>query len=84
MSLPSHLHLPVIINRLYALLVRFHEVLGDPDEAGRREDADSADGGDTKAEHECEGFHHVLFALLTPAASGRRARKREPPGCCTA
>jgi hypothetical protein len=53
MSLPSHLHLPVIINRLYALLVRFHEVLGDPDEAGRREDADSADGGDTKAEHEC-------------------------------
>jgi hypothetical protein len=33
--------------------------LGDPDEAGRREDADSADNGDSKAESECQGFHGV-------------------------
>ena len=29
------------------------EVLGDPDEAGRDEDADSPDNADTEAEHEC-------------------------------
>ena len=38
-------------------------VLGDPDEVGRREDADTADSGDTKADHECKVFHNVLFAL---------------------
>jgi len=29
------------------------EVLGDPHEAGRDEDADSPDSADTEAEHEC-------------------------------
>jgi hypothetical protein len=33
------------------------EALGEPHEAGRRKDADSADSADTKAEHECQGFH---------------------------
>jgi len=39
------------------------EVLGEPDEAGRRKDADSADNADAKAEHECQGFHDVSFTL---------------------
>ena len=38
-------------------------VLGDPDEAGRREDADTADSDDTKADHECKVFHNILFVL---------------------
>lgn len=38
-------------------------VLGDPDEAGRHEDAGTADGDDTKADHECKVFQNVLFAL---------------------
>ena len=38
-------------------------VLGDPDEAGRREDADTADSDDTKADHEGKVFHNVLFVL---------------------
>ena len=42
---------------------RRDEVLGDPDKAGRREDADTADSDDTKADHEGKVFHNVLFAL---------------------
>ena len=38
-------------------------VLGDPDEAGRREDADTADSDDTKADHEGKVFHNVLLVL---------------------
>ena len=37
-----------------------HEVLGEPHEARRRKDADSADSADTKAEHECQGVHGLL------------------------
>ena len=33
-------------------------MLGDLDKTGRRENADNADGADTKAEHECYSFHH--------------------------
>ena len=38
-------------------------VLGDPDKAGRHEDADTADSDDTKADHEGKVFQNVLFAL---------------------
>jgi hypothetical protein len=38
-------------------------VLGNPDEAERREDADTADSDDKKAEHECKVFHNGLFVL---------------------
>lgn len=35
-------------------------VLGDPDEAGRRENADNAESGDTNTKHEGKVFHYVL------------------------
>jgi hypothetical protein len=37
-------------------------VLGEPDDAGRHKDAESADSADTKAERECQSFHDVPFA----------------------
>jgi hypothetical protein len=39
------------------------EVLGNPDQVGRRQDADNADSADAKAEHERQGLHDISFAL---------------------
>jgi hypothetical protein len=38
-------------------------VLGDPDKAGRRDNADTANSDDTKANHEGKVFHNVLLVL---------------------
>ena len=40
-------------------------VLGDPDEAGRREDADTADSDDTKADHDARIFTTSPSCCLT-------------------
>jgi hypothetical protein len=45
--------------------------VGEPDEAGRRNDADNADSADTKAEQECQGFHNLPFALPNANLSRR-------------
>jgi len=48
--------------------------LGEPDEAGRRKEADSADSADTKAERECQGFHDISVAL----PNGRDDHRAKP------
>jgi hypothetical protein len=50
------------------------EMSGDPDEAGRCEDAGCADSDDTKAEHACKVFHNVLFVLPNAQAKLRTSK----------
>jgi hypothetical protein len=56
-------------------------VVGDPDEAGWREDADSTDADDTKAEHECQSLHEVSFALPKAGIRPTPVERRSPDSC---